>query len=107
MGVSIREKKRTATLTQPQLIDEILRDVRIGENVKPVLIPAMPTKILYRFLKDPPHNDRLFHFQLVVGKLSYLKKTSRPNIAYAVHQCARFASNPRRLHTHAVMYLGK
>lgn len=107
LGVSIKEKERMMTLTQPQLIDEILKDVGIGKNVKSVPIPAMPTKILYRFLKEPPHNKRLFHFQLVVGKLNYLEKTSRPEIAYAVHRCARFASNPQRSHTNAVVYLEK
>ena len=82
------------TLIQPQLIDKILRDAGVGENVKPVLTPEMPTKIIYQFLRDPTHNKRLFHFRSMVGKLNCLEKTSRPKIVYAVHQCARFASNP-------------
>ena len=42
-----------------------------------------------------------------MGKLNYLEKTSRPDIAYAVHQCARYSTNPRRLHTQVVIYLAK
>jgi len=34
-----------------------------------------------------------FDYRSVVGKLNYLEEGSRPDIAYAVHQCARaFAS---------------
>ena len=100
LGVSIQEKKRLTTLTQPQLIDEILRDVGFRENLKPVLIIAMPTNILYRFLKEPPQNKQMFYFWLVVGKVNYLEKTSSQDIAYAVHQCACFVSNPQQSHAY-------
>jgi hypothetical protein len=41
----------------------------------------------------------------IVGKLNFLEKSTRPEIAYAVHQCARFSSNPRQSHANAVKYL--
>ena len=34
--------------------------------------------------------------------LNYLEKTSRPEIAYAVHQCARFCEEPKLSHERAV-----
>jgi hypothetical protein len=37
-----------------------------------------------------------------VGKLNFLEKSTRPDIAYAVHQCARFSANPRKSHANAV-----
>ena len=107
IGVKVCEHDGKISLTQPQLIDEILCDVGITERDKPVATPAMSTKILRRFLREPPHDEKLFHYRSVVGKLNYLEKTSRPEIAYAVHQCARYSSNPRRSHTQAVIYLAK
>ena len=38
----------------------------------------------------------------VVGMLLYLASNSRPKIAYAVHQCARFTHNPKASHGAAV-----
>ena len=35
--------------------------------------------------------------------LTYLQGTTRPDIAMAVHQCARFSSNPKRSHEKAII----
>jgi hypothetical protein len=34
----------------------------------------------------------------VVGMMMYLASNSRPDIAYAVHSCARFSHSPKRSH---------
>jgi hypothetical protein len=39
------------------------------------------------------------------GKVNFLEKSSRPEIAYAVHQCARFSNNPKQSHANALKYL--
>ena len=43
----------------------------------------------------------------MIGKLNYLEKCTRPDIAYAVHQCARFSSCPRQSHGEAVHRIGE
>jgi hypothetical protein len=45
-------------------------------------------------------------FNEAIGKLNYLEKASRPDIAYAVHQCAQFAESTKVEHTHAVKLIG-
>jgi hypothetical protein len=40
-----------------------------------------------------------------VGKLNFLEKSTHPEIAYAVHQCARFSSKARQSHANAIKYL--
>ena len=42
----------------------------------------------------------------MIGKINYLDQCTRPDIVYAVHQCARFSSNPRKENTDAVEYIG-
>ena len=39
--------------------------------------------------------------------MNYLEKSSRPDIAYATHQCTRFSSNPKIEHSNAVKRIGR
>jgi len=39
--------------------------------------------------------------------LNFLEKLSRPDIAYAVHQCTRFAVNQRTSFKHAILRIGR
>ena len=39
--------------------------------------------------------------------LNFLEKSTRPDIAYAVHQCARFCCEPKQSHIDAVIHLAK
>ena len=43
----------------------------------------------------------------VIGQLNFLEKSMQPDIAYAVHQCARFARDPRESHKQAVLRIGR
>eukprot|EP00980_Cylindrotheca_fusiformis_P002181 scaffold499_cov120-Cylindrotheca_fusiformis.AAC.4 len=38
----------------------------------------------------------------LAGQLNYLAATTRPEIQFAVHQCARFSENPKMIHEKAV-----
>lgn len=51
--------------------------------------------------------DGHFHYSSVIGKLNYLERGTRPDIAYIVHQCARFAVNPKKEHALALTWLGR
>jgi hypothetical protein len=48
-----------------------------------------------------------FHYRSVIGKANFLEKSTRPDIAVAVHQCARFSSDPKQSHADAVRYFGR
>jgi hypothetical protein len=58
------------------------------------------------FLSSEPHNEDL-NYSSVIGKMNYLENSARPEIAYVVHQCARFASQPRMEHIKAVKQIGQ
>ena len=108
LGVHIdRKSDGTIHLTQPHLIDQILDDLRLkDDNVKPRTTPAASSKLLTRHSKSKQF-DNSFNYRSVIGKLNYLEKATRSDISYAVHQCARFVSDPKIEHGEAVRWLGR
>jgi hypothetical protein len=94
----------TIKLAQPQLIDSILHNLNYAENTKSKPTPAPSSVILQRDL-DGAAFDEHWDYRSAIGKLNFLEKSTRPDIAYAVHQCARFAANPRKSHAHAIQHI--
>lgn len=98
----------TISLTQPHLIASILKDLGLDKpNSKKEDTPALSSKPLEKHLDRRSHDQNHFDYRSVIGKLNYLEKSTRPDISEAVHQCARFSSNPRQPHTEAVKRIGK
>ena len=86
LGVNIdRKADGTIHLTQPQLIDSILHDLRLLEHgVNTKTTPACSSRILKRHTVSPPF-DASYNYRSVIGKLNYLERGSRSDISYAVH----------------------
>ena len=108
LGVNIEMKKDgTIHLTQPHLVDQITSDLGLTQdNVKIKETPSMSSKILKRD-EDGQEFDKSFNYRSVVGKLNYLEKGTRSDIAYITHQCARFAETPKESHAKALRWLGR
>ena len=107
LGVKIdKASDGTIKLYQPHLIDQIIAELNLNAKVKPRPTPAASTRILHRFKDEHPH-DKTWHYRSVIGKLNYLEKSTRPDISYAVHQCARFCEDPKVSHSSAVEHIGK
>jgi hypothetical protein len=97
----------TITLTQPHLIDNILTDLKLqSTRTTGRKTPALTSVLLKKDHKGIPF-DSSFHYRSVIGKLNFLEKSMQPELAYAVHQCARFCSNPKRSHGEAVKHIGR
>ena len=88
-------------LSQPHLIDQLIKDVNFRSNTRPRTTPALSTKILNRDDNGDEHAAD-WHYRSVIGKLNFLEKSTRGEIAYAVHQAARFCESPKKSHTEAV-----
>ena len=107
LGVNItRMDDNSIHLHQPHLIDQILKDLNIQENAGIKDTPAKSSTILSRHSISTPH-DNSFNYKSIIGKLGYLEKGSCPDIAYIVHQCARFSINPKQQHSAAIRWLAK
>jgi len=68
-------------LSQPHLIEQILRDLNLdGENVQTKETPSPLSRVLGAH-KSSPEFDGHFHYRSIIGKLNYLEKCSHPDIA--------------------------
>ena len=107
LGVNITYlKDGSIHFHQPHLIDQILHDLNIQENTSTKEIPAKSSKILSRHSSSSHHDDS-FNYKSIIGKLGYLEKGSRPDIAYIAHQCARFSTAPKKEHANALRWLAR
>jgi hypothetical protein len=108
LGVHIeRRKDGKIEMTQPTLTLSILKDVGLWENGKKNqatsrTTPACGTTILTSDEGGEDFKDRDFNYRQVIGKLLYLEKSTRPDIACAVHQCPRYCISPKVSHAQAV-----
>jgi len=48
-----------------------------------------------------------WNYRSILGKLNYLKKSTRPDFAIAVHQCAQFESDPKECDIQAILCIGR
>jgi hypothetical protein len=107
IGVNVsRNDDGSITLSQPHLIASILKDLRLTNDSKTATTPALSSVLLHADLEGEPH-DGNFEMRSVIGKLNYLEKCTRPELGYAVHQCARFMANPKKSHAQAVKRIGR
>jgi histone deacetylase 1/2 len=87
-------------LCQPGLIDKVINICGLENESNAHHTPA--TEILHRADPTDPPRQLSWSFRQVIGILNYIAATSRPDISFAVHQCARFCSTPTRKHELAV-----
>ena len=108
LGVNIdRKEDGTIHLTQPHLIETILEDLNLHrDNVSDRDVPAASSKLISRHTASPDF-DRSFDYRSIIGKMNYLEKATRSDIAYAVHQCARFSSCPKKEHGEAIRWIAR
>jgi len=91
-------------MTQPSLIESVLRDLHLSPESKTKDTPSVG--ILYPDHDGFPHQDS-WNSCSVVGKLNYIAQNTRPDISFAIHQCARYSAQPTALHELAVKQIGR
>jgi hypothetical protein len=99
-----RRKDGSIKLSQPKMIERVLEIVGLdphSDRVKMHDTPAIESQILDN---DPDGLARIqtWNYRSAVGCLSYIKSMVRPDITFAVQQCARFCNEPKRSHEEAV-----
>lgn len=87
LGICITKNATTKeiSMTQPGLIDSILQDLHLETSSHTKDTPAMG--ILHPDRNGHPREDK-WNYRSLIGKLTYLAQNTRPDISFAVHQCA-------------------
>jgi hypothetical protein len=105
LGVLITpdEKKGTITLTQEHLTIRIIEALGLKDTGFKRETPA--DEVLVADLDGEPAKGS-YSYASVIGMMWYLYGHSRPEIGFAVSQCARFAHTPKRSHEIALEKIG-
>ena len=107
LGIQIkRQADGSIHLSQPQLIDSIIKDLHLQLGSNPKSTPAVTSTLLHKDTNSPDMQPE-FHYRSVVGKLNFLEKSTRLDISVSVHQCARFSESPKKSHAEAVKRIGR
>jgi hypothetical protein len=77
----------------------VIHDVGFDKFSKGKDTPA--DAILHPDTEGAPRQEK-WNYRSLIGKLNYIANSTRPDISMAVHQCARYSSNPKALHELAV-----
>jgi histone deacetylase 1/2 len=89
----------TIKLTQRGLIERTIKAIGL-DDCNPESTPATTEPVGSDRNGEP--FDEPWSYASIVGMLMYLAANSRPEIAFAVHQCARFTHSPKKSHAKAV-----
>lgn len=97
-------------MKQPHLANRIVTALGLKDNsfdchVNGAKTPAL-TSLLNRDLDGKPRKKD-WNYRQLVGMLGYLQQNTRPDIAMAVHQCARFCIDPKLSHEQAITRIGR
>ena len=103
LGIRIEKTKDGKfNLTQPGLIEKVLAasgTVDSNSNLTPsALEPLGPDEY-------GESMNESWEYASIIGMLMYLANSTRPDIAHAVHVCARYTHNPRKSHATAVKHI--
>ena len=105
LGLKIdRSMEGKVVLSQTGLIQRILSVMNMTDcNLKYTPVNKVPVG------KDLEGNPCLedWEYRLLVGMMLYLAGSTRPDISFAVHQCAHFSHNLSRIHEIALKHIEK
>jgi hypothetical protein len=103
LGVDIKRDGNMITFTQEGLTKRIIK--AMGLDTKYSTAKEMPaeSKALRKDIDGPPAKGNINYAQ-VIGMLLYLNH-SRPDISFAMHQCARYTFAPKLSHENALMQI--
>lgn len=101
LGIEFAKSEQTVEAKQTGLIDKILEATRMT-NCNPCTTPAVAGKPIGTDPDDPPFCED-WDYRSVWGMLLYVSGNTRPDIAFAVNQCARFCHSPKASHGRAII----
>ena len=103
MGIKIEQRQQNEFyLSQPGLINKVLKASGM-ENCNPNITPTTLEQLGPDV--DGKKMDESWDYISIIGMLIYLANNTRPDIAYAIHACARYTHNPKQIHATAIKHI--
>jgi len=103
LGIKIEQTKPNEFyLSQPGLISKVLKATGMEDcnpNTTPATLEQMGPDV------DGKRMEESWEYPSIIGMLMYLANNTRPDIAYAVHACARYSHNPKQSHATAIKHI--
>ena len=103
LGIKIDKKGESEFyLSQPGLINKVLKAAGMldcNPNTTPSTLEPLGPDL------DAPQFNEQWEYASIIGMLMYLANNTRPDIAHAVHACARYLHNPKQSHATAVKHI--
>ena len=108
MKVTRDRAARTLTLSQEAYCESVLARFSM-EECNPVKVPADPSVVLTKAMSPTTDAEKQemknCPYLAVLGSVMYLMVCTRPDIAFAVHDLAKFGQNPGKAHWNAMRHL--
>jgi hypothetical protein len=102
MRITRDRQRRTIKVDQEYSISKLASTFKIPTT--PISTPMLPGLILSPLASCPPDKPcDVGQYRSLLGSLLYMSNWSRPDIAYAVGYCARFAKEPTKKHWDALV----
>lgn len=104
LGIDVKRTDGKVELTQHGLIEKFLKYTGLDDS------KALPTPAAANPLgsdKDGDPYTEGWNYASAVGMLLYISSNTRPDIQFAVHQCARFTHSPKQSHAQAIKRIGR
>eukprot|EP00804_Cyclotella_cryptica_P028830 CCRYP_019720-RA/>CCRYP_019720-RA protein AED:0.58 eAED:0.63 QI:0/0/0/0.5/1/1/4/0/888 len=101
--LDISSDSTSLKMTQPVLVQSLTDEFEDIPQGKAILVPAKPGNILTKCENSPKLSpEKHSRYRTGVGKLLYLTKHSRPDIANAVRELSRHCHDPTEAHWEAM-----
>ena len=102
LGICINKREDGSfSMSQPHMLRRIIESIPGLDKENPRDTPAMPTVTLTKDVGGKPRKGA-WHYHSVIGMLNFVVQSTHPDVACAVHQCARFCENPKLSHKLAI-----
>jgi hypothetical protein len=105
---------RSIYIFHPSKIVNVLEDSNLSAEdrkiiSKPSRIPALTSLVLTKEINATTAEEvkkmKKVPYKSILGQLIHIAITARPDIAFAVSNCGRFASNPGPTHWYAILMI--
>ena len=105
LGIKVERDGSKTTLSQPGLGKRVVAALGLCDKYSTAVLTPAECAALPRDIDGQPASGAM-NYPSVIGMLLYLGHT-RPEIAFAVHQCARYTSEPKQSHEVALKRIGR